>query len=296
MKHKTYSGLMPAIITPFKKNGEVDVVGLQENVKFYVKEGCSGIVPNGSTGEAVNLNADERKLVIKAIKEVVPENVNVISGTGTPSTKATVKLTEEAIQAGADGVLVLTPYNAIPNKKGLRKHYMEIAETGADIILYNLPEHTGVAIELETIEALLKYPNIVAIKESSGDLVFLAEIIRRFGDRITAISGSDSLFFQCFLTGAPGAILALGNIAPKIIIEILELVQQSKLKEAREKYYKLLPIAGAIGDAMNFPAPVKEAVRLLGRPSSPPRMPILPVDADESAAIRKKLVYAGLLK
>jgi 4-hydroxy-tetrahydrodipicolinate synthase len=296
MQKLNLSGLMPAIITPLKENGEIDYPGLEKNVKYYVNAGCTGIVVNGSTGEAVNLTSIERRQLIREISRIVPDGINVIAGTGTPTTKSTIELTEEAMQAGADAVLVITPYNAIPNAQGLLRHYSEVAEVGAPMILYNLPEHTGVTIGFKTIEALLKFDNVVGIKESSGDLIYFSELISQFGNHMSMLSGSDTLFFQCFLMGATGAILALGNIAPHMIIDILDAVRKNELEKARQLYFKLIPIGRSISDSINFPAPVKESVRLLGRPSGAPRSPILPVDVDEARSIRKNLVFAGLLK
>jgi len=272
MKKMKFEGLMPAIITPMDKDGEIDFEGLKKNVEFYIDAGCTGIVANGSTGEAVNLNREERIAVVKKVVEIVKGKVKVIAGTGAPTTNVTIQYTEDAMNAGADAVLVITPFNAIPNKEGLYLHYKEVAEVGIPVIMYNLPQHTSVEIDLETMGRLVKLDNIVGLKESSGNLSYFGEAIRRFS-----------------------LILAFGNIAPKMIIEIFNAIKNNDFISAREKYYKLLPMARAIGDSVNFPAPVKEAVRLLGRPSGPPRLSTLPVNQEESGEIRQKLIYAGLL-
>jgi len=295
MKKMIFEGLMPAIITPMNKDGEIDFEGLKKNVEFYLGVGCTGIVANGSTGEAVNLSREERIAVVKKVVEVVKGKVKVIAGTGAPTTNVTLQYTRDAMNAGADVVLVITPFNAIPNKEGLYLHYKEVAEVGIPVIMYNLPQHTSVEIDLETMGRLVKLDNIVGLKESSGNLSYFAEAIRRFGEDITPISGCDDLILQTLSMGTPALILAFGNIAPKMIIEIFNAIKHNDFISAREKYYKLLPMARAIGDSVNFPAPVKEAVRLLGRPSGPPRLSTLPVSQEESAEIRKKLIYAGLL-
>jgi len=295
MKKMKFEGLMPAIITPMDRDGEIDFEGLKKNVEFYLDAGCTGIVANGSTGEAVNLSREERIEVIKKVVGVVRGKVKVIAGTGAPTTNVTLQYTKDAMKAGADAVLVITPFNAIPNKEGLYLHYKEVAEVGIPVIMYNLPQHTSVEIDLETMGRLVKLDNIVGLKESSGNLSYFAEAIRRFGEDITPISGCDDLILQTLSMGTPALILAFGNIAPKMIIEIFNAIKHNDFISAREKYYKLLPMARAIGDSVNFPAPVKEAVRLLGRPSGPPRLSTLPVSQEESAEIRKKLIYAGLL-
>ena len=296
MKKLKFEGLMPAIITPMDKDGEIDFEGLKENVEFYLDAGCTGIVANGSTGEAVNLSREERIEVIKKVVEVVRGKVKVIAGTGAPTTNVTLQYTRDAMKAGADAVLVITPFNAIPNKEGLYLHYKAVAEVGIPVIMYNLPQHTSVEIDLETMGRLVKLDNIVGLKESSGNLSYFAEAIRLFSEDITLISGCDDLILQTLSMGIPALILAFGNIAPRMIIELFNAIKNNDFISAREKYYKLLPMARAIGDSVNFPAPVKEAVRLLGRPSGPPRLSTLPVNQEESEEIRKKLIYAGLLK
>lgn len=296
MKKLKFEGLMPAIITPMDKDGEIDFEGLKENVEFYLDAGCTGIVANGSTGEAVNLSREERIEVIKKVVEVVRGKVKVIAGTGAPTTNVTLQYTRDAMKAGADAVLVITPFNAIPNKEGLYLHYKAVAEVGIPVIMYNLPQHTSVEIDLETMGRLVKLDNIVGLKESSGNLSYFGEAIRLFSEDITLISGCDDLILQTLSMGIPALILAFGNIAPRMIIELFNAIKNNDFISAREKYYKLLPMARAIGDSVNFPAPVKEAVRLLGRPSGPPRLSTLPVNQEESEEIRKKLIYAGLLK
>jgi len=295
MKKMKFEGLMPAIITPMDKDGKIDFEGLKKNVEFYLDAGCTGIVANGSTGEAVNLSREERIEVVKKVVQVVKGKVKVIAGTGAPTTNVTIQYTKDAMNAGADAVLVITPFNAIPNKEGLYLHYKEVAEVGIPVIMYNLPQHTSVEIDLETMGRLVKLDNIVGLKESSGNLSYFGEAIRLFSEDITLISGCDDLILQTLSMGIPALILAFGNIAPKMIIEMYNAIKNNDFVSAREKYYKLLPMARAIGDSVNFPAPVKEAVRLLGRPSGPPRLSTLPVNQEESEEIRKKLIYAGLL-
>jgi len=295
MKKMKFEGLMPAIITPMDKDGEIDFEGLKKNVEFYIDTGCTGIVANGSTGEAVNLSREERIAVIKNVIEVVRGKVKVIAGTGAATTNVTLQYTRDAMNTGADAVLVITPFNAIPNKEGLYLHFKEVAEVGIPVIMYNLPQHTNVEIDLETMGRLVKLDNVVGLKESSGNLSYFAEAIRLFSADITLISGCDDLILQTLSMGIPALILAFGNIAPKMIIEMYNAIKNNDFISARKKYYKLLPMARAIGDSVNFPAPVKEAVRLLGRPSGPPRLSTLPVSQEESEEIRKKLIYAGLL-
>lgn len=294
MKKLKLEGIFPALIVSYKENGELDIDGIKQNVKFSMDQGCAGVVVNGSTGEAVNLTREERVAVIKAAKEVIG-NGKIIAGTGAPVTRTAIEYTQDAKDAGADAALVITPFNAIPNKQGLIKHYEMVAEVGLPVILYNLPAHTGVEIDIDTFNYLVKNDNIIGIKESSGNFPFMAEVIRKYGDELTIFTGCDDLTLQIFSMGAKACILALANIAPAMVVEMLKDVQANRMAEAREKYYKLIPIAKLISSSENFPAPVKEAVRLLGRPAGAPRMPITPVTREESDQIREALKYAGLL-
>lgn len=289
-------GLYPAMIAPFDAKGELDVPALKKTVQFLKGEGCRGVVCNGSTGEAGNLTSEERATVIRVTREAGGKDFTIIAGTGTPTTRDTIRLTKEAVAAGADVALVITPYNIIPNKEGLYRHYAAVADVGCPVLLYNLPAHTGVAIDFETIERLIKnHRNIIGMKESSGDLAFFAEVMLRFGKDFTAVTGADALFLQTTLMGSPAAILALGNIAPRAIVRVMELAAKGDVEGARSIYFKLVPIAQAISASANFPGPVKEAVKLLGRPAGDPRMPTLPVEKAESEAIRNALRHAELL-
>jgi 4-hydroxy-tetrahydrodipicolinate synthase len=290
-----FRGIMPAMLAPFKKNGQLDIEGIKTNAKFFAEAGCTGIVCNGSTGEAINLSRKERVEVIHATREAVGKKLVIMAGTGAPTTGDALELTRDAMEAGVDAALAITPFNAIPNKNGLYRHYAELAQVGVPVIVYNLPAHTGVEIDFVTLEKLVKLPQIVGIKESSGNMSYFSALVRGFGKELTVFTGCDDLTFQSFVTGAPAAILALGNIAPKLLVRLLELIGKQRLSEARAIYFKLLPIGQAISSSVNFPAPVKEAVKLLGRPSGAPRLPILPVDAEERGAIRAALRVAELL-
>lgn len=295
MNNKQFEGIFVAMITPFKADGSLNLEGIKSNARFYMDQGCAGIVCNGSTGEAINLSREERIQVIKTTKEALNGRGLIIAGTGAPTTNAALEQTKDALNAGADATLVITPFNCIPNTEGLIKHYNMVASVGLPVILYNLPAHTGVEITIDIFDELIKNENIIGIKESSGNFGLMGNIIRKYGDKAIIFTGSDDLILQVFALGAKSAILALGNIAPAEIVDVFSRVQKNDLEGARKTYLKLLPISSAISASVNFPAPVKEAVRLLGRASSSPRMPTLPVDKKESESIKAALHYAGLL-
>jgi len=295
MKKIKFEGIYPAMVVPFKPSGELDLEGIKKLVEFFMSAGCSGILCNGSTGEAASLTRDERKDVIRVTVEAMKGHGKVIAGTGAPTTRETLVLTKDAMDAGADAALVITPYFIRPTKKGLYLHYAEVAKVGIPVLCYNLPPPTRQEVDADTLEKLIELDNIVGLKDSSGNMSYLSEIYRRFGDKISILSGADDLTLQVFAMGVKGAILGLANIAPAQIVELQKLVKADKMAEARELYFKLLPIANCINVSFNFPTQIKEAVRQLGRPSSPPRLPLLPAEPEEVDAIRKALIHAGLL-
>lgn len=290
-------GIFPALVCSFTPDNKLDEAAIRENVRFCINSGCAGVVANGSTGEAVNLNREERiRMTQICAEECHPLGKKVICGCGGPTTCSTIELVKDALDAGADAGLVITPFNNVPNQDGLVAHYEEVAKIGLPLILYNIPSHTGVNIELDTFDKLIQNPNIIGMKESSGNLPMMAEIIRRYGSEITIFTGCDELTLQIFSTGATAAILALANIAPAEVCSILEDVKASKLDSARETYYKLLPIAHCISAEENFPATVKEAVSQLGHSCGPARLPIVGCTEKEKQEIHDALLYAGLIK
>jgi 4-hydroxy-tetrahydrodipicolinate synthase len=286
---------MPAVITPFTDKGELDLVGLKANIEFYIDSGVSGLVINGSTGEAAALTREERIKTVKAAAEHSNGRVKVVAGTGAPATGHAITYARDAQEAGADAVLVLTPSTVIPNKEGLYTYYKEIAHAiKIPVVAYNLPQHTNVNIAVDTLTRLADDGLVAGIKESSGNMSVMAQIIRELGNKISVLTGADDLIFQSYVMGCSGAILALGNIAPKLCVEIYEAVQRNEIVRAKELYFKILPVAQLIGSPENFPAPVKEAVKLLGRPAGPCRSPVLPVSAEESKKVAHALETAGL--
>ena len=288
-------GLYPAAILPFTKNDEIDYEGFKKNLKYLIDSGCAGVCVNGSTGEAINLTREERKNVIKTARDFCPPDFLVIAGTGAPTTRVAVQQTADAKAAGADVALVITPFNCIPNKTGLVKHYEAVADVGLPILLYNLPEHTGCEIDLETLSKLSRMDSIIGMKESSGDLSYYTKAIQVTPEDFTVLCGADDKVFLALCLGAEAHILALGNLAPGKIIEMMNCVERGDLATARKIHFALLGLGEAILAAENFPAPIKEAARILGLVSSNPRMPTIAVDAEESASIRKALSAAGLL-
>ena len=291
------AGIIPAMLTPFTRAGELDVNGLKETVDFFIDSGVSEIMCLGSTGEAAALTTEERIEVIETTVKAARGRVPVMAGTGAPTTREVIAQSREAKSAGADSVMIVTPFYEIPNQEGLYRHYATIAETvDIPIVMYNIPPHTNVEIGLDTLERLAEIDGIVALKDSSGNLSYFAEVMLRVGDKIGVLTGGDDITLPCFALGCHGAILALCNIAPRMVVDLYQAVRQKEEAKARQLYYQLLPIARAISTPENFPAPLKEAVSLLGRPAGLARSPIMPVGEAEKATIREALKAARLLQ
>jgi len=292
-----FEGVMPAIITPFTEEGRHDPEGFRKNLEFFLKTGISGIVVNGSTGEASALTDEERIRNIEIASEMArPSGRMIIAGIGTTTTGHAIRLSKDAEKAGADALLALTPFSIIPRTDGLFRYYKEISEsTNIPLLAYNLPAHTNVTITVETLVELVDKEVIVGIKDSSGNISALADMVMQVGNRTSIITGGDDMLLQALVTGCSGAILALGNLAPTICVEIYKAVKANDIPRAVGLYYKVLPLAKIISPAINFPAPVKECVKQLGRPAGPCRSPIMPVTTAEVDEIRKAITIAGLI-
>jgi 4-hydroxy-tetrahydrodipicolinate synthase len=289
-------GIIPAMLTPFTAQGEVDMAGIKKNVDFLIENGCSQIMCLGSTGEAATLSRKEGSQVIEATVKAAGGRVPVMAGTGATSTREVIERSREAKSAGADSVMIVTPFYEIPSQEGLYRHYTAIAEAvDIPICLYNIPPHTHVEIEPETLVRLAEIDSIVALKDSSGNLSYFGEVMRLVSDKMSILIGGDDITLPCFALGCHGAILALADIAPRQVVDMFKAVQSKEREKALDLFFKLLPISRAISVPQNFPAPVKEAVTMLGRPAGPARSPILPVGSGEKEAIRKALQVAGLL-
>ena len=289
-------GIIPAMLTPFTEKGELDVNGIRETVNFFIESGVSEVMCLGSTGEAAALTKEERIKVTETTVKATNNRVPVMVGTGAPTTREVIEQTKEAKNAGGDSVMIVTPFYEIPTQEGLYRHYATIAEAvNIPIVLYNIPPHTNVEIGLHTLERLVEIDNIVALKDSSGNLSYFGEVMRLVGDKIGVLTGGDDVTLPCFALGCHGAILALCNISPRQVVDMYQAVQQKEMAKAQQLYYQLLPIARAISVPQNFPAPLKEAVTMLGRPAGLAREPIMPVSAPEKEAVREALKTANLL-
>jgi 4-hydroxy-tetrahydrodipicolinate synthase len=291
-----FRGSIVAIVTPFK-SGKVDEKKLRELIDFQIKNGTSGIVPCGTTGESATLNFDEHESVIQITIEQVKKRVPVIAGTGSNSTQEAIMLTQQAASAGADASLQVSPYYNRPTQKGLYEHFKAVAQSvKIPIILYNIAGRTGVNIEPETIAKLAQdCKNIVAVKEASGSLDQMSRIKQLCSKDFDLISGDDGLTLPVLSIGGTGIISVVANIVPKDVADLVSAFEKGDLKKARELHYKLLPLIKAVFLETN-PIPVKTAMGLLGMCEPDLRLPMCSMSEGNLEKLKKVLRDYGLLK
>lgn len=292
-KSIVFKGVFPALITPFKADGSMDIEALKENVKYYMSVGCAGVCFSGSSGEHAFLTREERIEGIKACREVIGDG-KVIAGAATQTTAGTLELVKDVKEAGADAALILSPIGNT-TADGMVKHFEVLNEVGIPLILYNHPAATGITIDLDMFERLIRIPNVVGMKETSGNLPFIAEILRRYSmDDITIFTGCDDLTLPSCAIGLKAIILATANVAPKQVIDIQNYVAEGKIEEAQKIYWNLAPLTSVIGDEANFPSLLKKATEMVGHAAGDPRLPVLPATAEEEVQIDEALKIAGL--
>lgn len=290
-----FKGSIVAIVTPFRNN-RVDEKKLRDLIEFQIKNGTSGIVPCGTTGESATLSFGEHERVIEITVEQVRKRVPVIAGTGSNSTEEAVMLTKHAAKAGADASLQVSPYYNRPTQKGLYEHFKAIAESvDIPIILYNIASRTGVNIEPETLAKLSgACKNIVGVKEASGNLDQMSRIKLLCGKNFDLLSGDDSLTLPVLSIGGTGIISVVANIVPKEVAALVSEFEKGNIKKAQQIHYQLLPLIKAVFIETN-PIPVKTALGLLGMCEPDLRLPMCRMSDDNLAKLKKALKDYGLL-
>lgn len=289
-----FSGSIVAIVTPFN-NGKVDEKALGELVEWHISSGTNAIVPCGTTGESATLEYDEHYRVIELVIRAANKRVPVIAGTGANSTDETIMITKEAKKLGADAALLVAPYYNKPTQEGLYRHYKAVAEAvKMPLILYNVPGRTAVNILPSTVARLAEIKNIVAIKEATGDMKQVSEVIRLCGDSITVISGDDFTTFPLLALGGKGVISVTANVAPREVSDMCRLWGKGKHEEARALHYKLEPLNQAMFIETN-PIPAKTALAMMGRIREEFRLPLCEMSDANKEKLRKTIRDFGLI-
>jgi 4-hydroxy-tetrahydrodipicolinate synthase len=283
-----FKGSMVAIVTPFKK-GKVDERALGDLIEWHIAQGTNGIVPCGTTGEATTLDYKEHYRVIDFTVKVVNKRIPVIAGTGANATDETIMITKEAKKSGANAALLVAPYYNKPTQEGLYRHYKAVAEAvDIPIVLYNVPGRTAVNILPSTVARLAEIKNIVAIKEATGDMKQVSEVIRLCGDRITIISGDDFTTLPLLALGGKGVISVSANVAPNDVSKMCSSWMKGQHDKARALHYKLEPLNAAMFIETN-PIPAKTALAMMGRIQEEFRLPLCEMSPENREKLRKVL-------
>jgi len=298
MKVDWLRGCATALVTPFTADGAVDEKRLCDLIEYQIAGGVRLLVPCGTTGESATMSDEEDQLVIKLTVETARGRAKVIAGTGSNSTAAAIEYSETARALGADAVLSVAPYYNKPTQEGLYAHFRAIAEavSGLPVVIYNVPGRTSSNIAADTTVRLARdVENIVAVKEASGNLSQIMEILRTRPDGFRVISGDDSFTLAIIALGGEGVISVASNEVPELMSRLVELALAGKWSEARELHYLLLPLMD-VNFIESSPGPVKAALTMLGLIEENFRLPLVPIQEKSRARVREVLTELGLLK
>jgi 4-hydroxy-tetrahydrodipicolinate synthase len=285
---------MTALVTPMR-DGVVDEPALRALVEDQIAAGIDALVPAGTTGEGATLLPEEHARVVAVTVQAARRRVPVIAGTGSNCTREAIELARAAQQAGADGLLQVTPYYNKPTQEGLFRHFEAVARAvPLPTIVYNVPSRTSCDLLPETVARLCEIPEIVGIKEATGSVLRAEQILARTGDRMAVISGDDFTFMPLYAVGARGVISVVSNVAPRDVADLCDAAEAGRWDDARRLQYKLLPLCDALFLETN-PIPVKAALALMGRIADEIRPPLLPMSAAPRDKLRAALLAYGLL-
>jgi 4-hydroxy-tetrahydrodipicolinate synthase len=297
-----FHGAFTALITPMKDSGEVDYDGYRRLIEFQINEGIDGIVPLGTTGETPTLDESEDEPLIKIAVETAKGKIPVVVGTGSNDTKHMTQYTERAKRLGADAALVVTPYYNKPNDEGLLRHFEAAASVGLPIIVYNIASRTGRNIPTPLMEKIARIPGIAGVKEASGDINQIGDVIREVavpsmanGRKFWVLSGDDAMTLPLMALGGEGVISVVSNVLPAKVKAMVSACVKCDFDEARKIHFELLPFIKAAFIETN-PIPVKRAAALMGLPAGPVRLPLGSLSPASETVLKKAMVDLGLLK
>ncbi|GHU87982.1 4-hydroxy-tetrahydrodipicolinate synthase [Spirochaetia bacterium] len=297
---KELQGAFTALITPMHENGDVDYEGFRRLIDFQIEEGIDGLVPLGTTGETPTLDEDEEEKLIKIAVKEVNNRVPLIIGTGSNDTKHMVTYTQRARDLGADAALVVTPYYNKPNDEGLIRHFEAAAGVGIPVIIYNIASRTGRNISAGLIDRLSRIPGIIGVKEASGDLNQMGDIIAGTAKRqkaenrpFTVLSGDDGLTLPLIAMGGDGIISVISNLVPGKVAALAKAALSGDFVTARQIHYELLPLVKAAFIETN-PIPIKAALNLAGLPAGPARLPLGKLDPANLSILQETMKSLGI--
>jgi 4-hydroxy-tetrahydrodipicolinate synthase len=289
-----FAGAIVAIVTPFR-DGKVDEEALRRLIEEQIACGTDGIAPCGTTGESTTLSHEEHDRVIEITVEAVNKRVPVIAGTGSNSTAEAIRLTKHAWKAGADAALIVCPYYNRPTQEGLYLHYRAIAEeVPVPIIIYNIPGRTGTNMLTETLARLAEIPNIVGVKEASGSLKQMSDVIRLCGPDFSVLSGDDIFTLGLLALGGKGVISVISNVVPQDMAALVDAFAAGDLAKARSLHHRMSPLIDALFIETN-PIPVKAALAMMGKIAYDLRLPLCRMAEKNEAALKKVMQEYGLI-
>jgi 4-hydroxy-tetrahydrodipicolinate synthase len=288
------AGCGTALVTPFTRDGSIDERALRSLVEWQIIEGVHFLVPCGSTGEAATMTPEEQRRVIEIVVDVVGGRLPVVAGAASNDTKRAIALSKAAASAGATHLLHTSPMYNKPPQRGIVAHYRAIADAvGLPIVVYNIPARTGSNVEAKTTLALAATAGIVAVKEASGNLSQITDILRDRPPEFSVLSGDDELTLSVMTAGGDGVISVVSNATPRLMSELCECMRKGDLTGARERHFRLLPWMRAAFIESN-PLPVKAALALMSKVENVLRLPLVPLDEKHNAAVRSALTVAGV--
>ncbi len=289
-------GCITALVTPFNERLGVDYEGLRRNVRFQIENGISGLAPLGTTGEAPTIRDDERKGIINTVIEEAAGKVPVIVGAGTHSTEHTIAYAQEAEDLGADALLVVSPYYNKPSQEGLYRHFEAISKSvGISIIPYNIPGRTAVNIEPGTMSRIASLPNVIGVKEASGNIAQITEVISRAGEGFSVLSGDDCMTIPIMSLGGTGVISVASNLLPRRVAEMTRAASAGDWDLAARLNLDMLPIFRGAFLETN-PVPIKTAMRICGMPAGGVRLPLYGMGEANIRTLRGILLGYGELE
>jgi 4-hydroxy-tetrahydrodipicolinate synthase len=293
---QTFQGSFVAMVTPFR-NGKVDEAKLRELVELHVANGTDGLIPCGTTGESPSLNHDEHRRVVEIVVEAARGRIRVVAGTGSNSTAEAIDLTKHAERAGASGALVVNPYYNKPTQEGLYRHFRAVAESVAiPVLVYNIQSRTAVNVETDTMARLARdVRNIVGVKEASGSLDQMSQVIAACGPDFSVLSGDDNITLPLLAIGGSGVVSVIANIVPRETADLVHAALDGDWKRARDLHYRLFPLARAAFLETN-PIPIKEAMAMAGMIEPEFRLPMCRMSDANREKLRAILKLYSLVK
>jgi 4-hydroxy-tetrahydrodipicolinate synthase len=290
-----FGSVVTAMVTPFGDDFSLDLDGAQELARWLLDHGSDSLVVAGSTGEAATLSHREKADLFRAVVEAAEGRGKVICGTGTYNTAETIELNHDAEKAGADAVLVVTPYYSRPPQRGLIAHFAKVAEnTHLPVMLYNIPSRTACLIEADTLLTLAELPNVVAVKDATGDFQTLSRIVKESPPDFEVYSGDDWATLSVVCLGGVGVVSVASHLVGDRMKEMIELASAGDVAAARKIHEDLLPLFKGLFIVSN-PIPVKTALQIAGRSAGPLRLPLVSATDDERAQIERAMRDAGAL-